>query len=289
MSVSKRSLFDFRLGEKKICLGRETKIMGVLNVTPDSFSDGGRYVDPATAQARALRMESEGAHFIDVGGESTRPGSRPVSWKEEVRRVCPVLKRIVGKVGIPVSIDTYKYEVALAALDEGALLVNDIRALRGNKRLAKAIARYKAGVVLMHMPGEPATMQNKARYRNVVSDVRGYLRTAIDRALDAGIDRSRILVDPGFGFGKTTEHNLKLLNGLAAFGKLKCPMLVGLSRKSFIGNVLGVAVKDRLYGSLAAAAAAIHEGAHVLRVHDVLAHRQLALFLDKTCVQRAND
>jgi dihydropteroate synthase len=262
-------------------LGRQTKLMGVLNVTPDSFSDGGRYVRPETAERRALVMQKEGAHLLDVGGESSRPGARPVSAREEIRRVRPVLKRLSAKIQIPISIDTYKYDVAAAALDEGAVLVNDICALGADKRLAKLIAKRGAGVILMHMRGNPRTMQIKPAYKDVCTDVLMFLKKAVDRALSAGIPRDRILIDPGFGFGKTAEQNLRLLEGLERFAGMKLPVLVGLSRKSFIGHALGSAPpEDRLHGSLAAASAAVLKGAHVLRVHDVLAHRQAATLLD---------
>ena len=256
--------------------------MGVLNVTPDSFSDGGLFQNPAAAERRALRMEAEGAHLIDVGGESTRPGARPVSAKEEMKRVRPVLKRLSKSVKIPLSIDTYKYEVALAALDEGAVLVNDVTALRGNRRLARLIARRKAGVVLMHMRGTPRTMQADTSYSHLLKEIRASLKRALDFALDAGIQKDRVLLDPGFGFGKSTEQNLKILDHLNFFLSLGCPLLVGLSRKSFIGNVLGTSMGGRLYGSLGAAALAVLRGAHVLRVHDVLPHKQLAALVDKT-------
>ncbi len=282
MSVFQRPRIDFCFGQAKLCLGRETKIMGVLNVTPDSFSDGGLFRDPGRAAEHALKMQEAGAHIIDVGGESSRPGSRPVSPAEEIKRIRPVLKRLSKKIKIPVSVDTYKVDVARMALEEGALLINDITALRGNKRLARLIARYGAGIVLMHMQGTPGTMQKKPFYRNLLKDVRGTLKKAVDTALDAGIPRSHVAVDPGFGFGKTTEQNLEILSRLEVFLELKCPVLVGLSRKSFIGNILGAPVGDRLYGSLAAAAVAIHRGAHILRVHDVIPHRQLATLVDRS-------
>ncbi len=281
LSGSRRPLFNYTLDGATLCLGNETKIMGVLNVTPDSFSDGGIFLDPAVAERQAMKMEREGAHIIDVGGESSRPGSKPVSAREEIRRIKPVLKRLVKKVKIPISVDTYKYEVALSALDEGARIINDIYALGADKRLGKLIARYKAGVVLMHMQGNPQTMQAQPRYRCLLKDVAGYLKKAVDLALEAGIPRSSIAIDPGFGFGKTTEQNLEILSHLEYFLKLRSPILVGLSRKSFIGSILGAPVNGRLYGSLGAAAVAITHGAHILRVHDVAEHKQLATLVDR--------
>lgn len=277
----RRPLFELRLGDAALSLGAETKIMGVLNVTPDSFSDGGRFLDPGLAEERALRMEEEGAHLIDVGGESSRPGARPVSSREEISRVRPILRRLSGKIKIPVSVDTYKYDVAAAALDEGATLINDIRALRGNRRLAKLIARRKAAVVLMHMQGDPVSMQKNPVYKEPVEDVIRFLRRAVEDALDAGIGRSNVLVDPGFGFGKTLSHNTALLSHLDRFASLKVPVLVGLSRKSFVGDLSGSSgIDGRLSGSLAAASAAVLKGAHVLRVHDVAEHRRAARLVD---------
>ncbi len=290
----KRSLFEFQAGAWTLRLGRETKIMGVLNVTPDSFSDGGAYADPGRAVVRALEMEREGAHILDIGGESTRPGAPLVPVKEEIRRVLPVLKRLRGKVSIPISVDTSKWEVAEAALNEGAVIVNDVTALRsGGKRLAKLVARRGAGLVLMHMLGTPLTMQKKPVYRDPAGEVCGFLKRAIGVALEAGIPRSHLVVDPGFGFGKTPAHNMELLAGFSRFASLGCPLLAGMSRKSFIGSVLGgsvlgAPVGDRLYGSLAAAAAAIERGAHLLRVHDVAAHRQVAAFTDAVLLTKEN-
>ena len=256
--------------------------MGVLNVTPDSFSDGGRYLDPALAEKRALKMQDEGAHILDIGGESSRPGSKPVPAREEIRRILPVLKRLSKKLKIPVSVDTCKYDVAMAALDQGAVIVNDITALSGDRRMAKLIVRYKASVVLMHMRGEPGTMQKDPEYRSVLKEVKAYLKKASEMALEAGVDGARIAVDPGFGFGKTAEHNLELLAHLESLRSLKLPVLVGLSRKSFIGQLLDAPVTERLTGSLAAAAVAIQRGANILRVHDVKAHRELAALVDRT-------
>ena len=279
---SPRPAFDFYLGGAKLCLGRETKIMGILNVTPDSFSDGGLFLDAARAEDRALQMEAQGAHLIDIGAESSRPGSEPVSVQEEIRRLKPVLKRLSRRIKVPLSVDTHKEQVARMALDEGAILINDIFALRGNKPLARLIARYKASVVLMHMQNDPRTMQKDPRYKNLPREVSAYLKKAVHFALQEGISRNRILVDPGFGFGKTTDQNVELLAGLDVFSKLRCPVLVGLSRKSFLGNIFGLDVNERLHASLAAAAAAMYGGAHMLRVHDVTAHRQLASMIDRT-------
>jgi len=254
--------------------------MGVLNITPDSFSDGGRFIDPARAEIEALRMQDEGAHFLDLGAESSRPGAPAVPWREELKRLTPVLKRLLPKLKIPVSVDTCKPEVAEAALEEGAALVNDITGLR-SKRMAKLIARNKASVVLMHMQGTPRTMQKNPQYRDVVKEVKASLKHSAGIAREAGIPRDRIMLDPGFGFGKTAEHNFSMLSHLDEFASLGYPVLVGLSRKSFLGNMLGLPAGDRLHVSIAAASAAIFGGAHVLRVHDVLAHRHAASVADR--------
>ncbi len=282
LSVFHRPRFDFYAGGAKLCLGHETKLMGVLNVTPDSFSGGGFFMDPALAEVQAIRMQEEGAHLIDIGGESSRPGSKPISAREEIRRIRPVLKRLSRKIQVPLSVDTTKVEVAQMSLEEGALVINDICALRGGKHLAKLIARYKAGVVLMHMRGNPETMQNHLAYRDLLKEIKTTLEKAVRFALDAGIPKQSIVVDPGFGFGKSTEQNFEILKHLDLFASLKCPVLAGLSRKSFVGEALQSPVSDRLYASLGAAAVAIRNGAHILRVHDVLPHKHLASLVDRT-------
>ena len=254
--------------------------MGILNVTPDSFSDGGKYLDPGLALLQALKMQEEGAHLLDIGGESSRPGSKPISAKEEIRRLRPVFKRLAGRIQIPISVDTYKYDVASMALDEGAALINDIYALRGNKRLARLIARHKAGVVLMHMRGNPRTMQKNPAYKNFMKEVAMYLKQAVGTALSAGISRRSIILDPGFGFGKTAGQNQEMLKNFEKFGALKFPLLAGLSRKSFIGHFAGGGPHERLYGSIGAAAVALMRGAHILRVHEVLPHKHLAVMMD---------
>lgn len=279
-SQAQRALYDFKIGGHRIFLGSQTKIMGVLNVTPDSFSDGGRHFALENACAAAIRMQNEGADFVDIGGESSRPGAKPVSAREETRRVVPVVRRLAKKIQIPISVDTTKYDVGSAALDHGAVLINDISGLKGNARLAKKIARCDAGVVLMHMRGTPRTMQSLTDYKDLLKEVTAFLKTAVQRALDAGIRPDAIAVDPGFGFAKTYEQNLRMLAELSYFQILKKPVLVGLSRKSFIGQTLGAPVEGRLVGSLAAAAAAVVKGAHILRVHDVAPHREMTKIMD---------
>jgi len=250
---------------------RPPLLMGVLNVTPDSFSDGGQWIDPAAAADRAGHMLAEGAAIIDVGGESTRPGSKPVAEDEQVRRVVPVIQRIVGDhPSAVVSIDTTRSAVAEAALDAGASIVNDISAGRDDAALLPLVARRKAVVSLMHMQGTPATMQLNPTYSDVTAEVKAFLAERLQAAQDAGIDCSRILLDPGIGFGKTVQHNLQLLRDLSVFASLGRPLLVGTSRKGFIGHVTGETnPSDRLLGTAATVAWSIAAGASIVRVHDV--------------------
>jgi dihydropteroate synthase len=252
-----------------IDMRRRTAVMGIVNVTPDSFSDGGKYFAPARAVARGAEMAEDGADIVDVGGESTRPGARPASAEEEIERVIPVIRGLRRKVSIPISIDTTKSKVARAALDEGADLVNDISALGFDSAMAALVAAEKVPVVLMHMQGTPQTMQHSPAYENVVEEVKTYLQGRVQFAVEAGVEAERIIVDPGIGFGKNLEHNLALLRALGALAALGRPLLVGTSRKTFIGKILDVAPEERLEGSLAAAAASVLGGANIVRVHDV--------------------
>lgn len=249
-------------------LGRKTWVMGILNVTPDSFSDGGAWMDPEEALAHAREMVRDGAGIIDVGGESTRPGARPVPAEEEKRRVLPVVARL-AREGILVSIDTSKAAVAEAAFRAGARILNDVTALRGDPRMARAAARAGAAVLLMHMQGTPRTMQKHPRYGNVVADLCRFFRKRLKIALSAGIPRDKILLDPGIGFGKLPEHNVEILRRLDEFRSLGCALAVGTSRKSFIGHFLGRKVHERVSGTAATVAAAVLRGADVVRVHDV--------------------
>ncbi len=253
----------------------KTIIMGVLNVTPDSFSDGGRYLDPRAASDRALAMVNEGADIIDVGGESARPGSEAISVAEEIRRVLPVIESITLRGSTPISIDTCKHEVADAALSAGATIVNDISGLRHDPEIATVVARHQAGLVLMHMRGSSATMQQDTSYDDLISEVVEFLGRAATRAEAAGVKKQLIMVDPGIGFGKDVRGNLELLKAVGRLAaELDKPVLVGASRKSFIGKLTGAEVDQRLPGSLAAACAAVINGAAAVRVHDVAATRQ---------------
>ncbi len=258
------------IGSKKVIVGQRSLIMGIINVTPDSFSgDGILSAGLDCALERAVDMVDSGADIIDVGGESSRPGSKRIAVKEELARVMPVLKKLVNKVKVPVSIDTVKSEVAHKALDLGVAIVNDISALRFDKKMAKLIARYNATVVLMHMQGQPNTMQTAPKYEDVIGEIINFLDDAIKRALDSGIKKDRIIIDPGIGFGKTLAHNLDILNHLESFKGLGRPVLVGLSRKRFIGSILNNEVCDREFGTSAALSIAIANGADILRVHNV--------------------
>jgi dihydropteroate synthase len=248
---------------------RRTLIMGIINVTPDSFFDGGRRFDPAKAIADGAAMAASGADIIDVGGESTRPGARPVSEADELARVLPVVQGLRREVKVPISVDTYKSNVARAALDRGADIVNDISALRFDPKMLSLVVAEKIPVVLMHMQGTPGTMQQEPLYNDVVREVRDFLATQLYEAMDAGVAPEAIIIDPGIGFGKTIDHNLQLLRGLPVLAALGRPLLIGVSRKAFIGKILNLAADERLEGSLAAAVAAALAGANILRVHDV--------------------
>lgn len=261
--------FDWPVRDRVLRCGERTHVMGVINVTPDSFSDGGRFFDPEAAVAEGLRMADEGADLLDVGGESTRPGSDPVAVDDEQSRVLPVIKRLAAEVDIPISIDTRKHEVAAAALDAGATIVNDISA-GGDPDMFGVVRDGGAGLVLMHIKGEPKTMQQNPTYEDVVREVHDHLAKRVEAAVAAGIGRDRLAVDPGLGFGKTGTHSLMLMAEIKAFLDLERPVVVGPSRKSFIGAALGdLPVGERLEGTAAAVAVMAWQGAHIVRVHDV--------------------
>ncbi len=262
-------MLEWRMGDRVLRCGGRTLVMGVVNVTPDSFSDGGRFFDPEDAVSHGLCLAEEGADMLDVGGESTRPGSEAVSAAEEADRVIPVIKRLVTEVDVPISVDTQKAEVAAAALEAGAVVVNDVTA-GGDPGMFGVARDANAGLVLMHMLGEPKTMQQDPRYEDVVGEVHGYLAERLTAAMSAGIDRDRVAIDPGLGFGKTSEHSLRLMREIDAFLDLKVPVVVGPSRKSFIGSALGdLPVDQRLEGTAGAVAYVAAKGAHMVRVHDV--------------------
>ena len=264
------------IGGRTLDFSRRPGIMGILNVTPDSFSDGSRYATIEKAVARALEMEAEGADIIDIGGESTKPNATPVSHDEELRRVIPVLEGLAGRLTIPVSVDTFKASVAREALAAGAEIVNDISGLTFDDRMAEVVAAAHAGLVLMHTRGRPTEMQKETTYGSLIAEVTAALNGSLVLAETAGIEATRIVVDPGIGFGKSAGGNLEIIRKLSGFSSLGRPILVGTSRKSFIGAVLGRDVAERAFGTAATVALAIANGASIVRVHDVREMRDVA-------------
>jgi len=264
-----RQIYNVKIGNSVFDTRKKTYIIGILNVTPDSFSDGGKYSDEDEALKAAMTMEQEGADIIDIGGESTRPGAESVDLRTESDRVIPVIKAIRKHSDIPISVDTYKSVVAEEALQNGANIVNDISGLTYDPEMIPVIKKYNATVVIMHIKGTPRNMQNNPVYTNLIDEIMQYLFSSVQRAIDAGISRNQIVVDPGFGFGKTFKDNYTLLRYLGEFQSLGQPILVGLSRKSFIGKRLNLPVDQRLEGSLASMTSAIMNGAGFVRVHDV--------------------
>ncbi len=259
----------WRLPRTHLEFGRRPLLMGIVNVTPDSFSDGGRYLDPQAAVEHALRLEAEGAAILDIGGESTRPYAQPVEAAEELRRVMPVIRELSQKTSLPISIDTHKAEVAREAIAAGAQIVNDVTALRGDSRMIEVLLETGAAVCLMHMQGTPQTMQDNPVYQNVVAEVAGFLEERLRIVQSAGVPRERVAIDPGIGFGKRLEHNLMLLREIDRFHSLGCAILVGHSRKRFIAELIGDFSADRLPGTVAVALALARKGVQILRVHDV--------------------
>jgi dihydropteroate synthase len=255
--------------------------MGIINVTPDSFSDGGRFFQAEQAIEQGLRLAQDGADILDIGGESTRPGSEPVTVEEELKRIIPVIENLAQKVRIPISIDTYKAEVAKRALEAGAEIINDISALRFDPEMVKAAREFNCPVVLMHIQGTPRQMQENPVYQDVIGEIKAYFQRQIAYARQNGLDESQLIIDPGIGFGKTLEHNLGILQGLSKFQELGRPILLGVSRKSFVGKILDLPVEDRLEGSLAAMAYAILQGANIVRVHDVRESVRAARIIDE--------
>jgi dihydropteroate synthase len=255
----------------------KTVLMGILNITPDSFSDGGRFTDVDSAVAHAKQMIADGAQIIDIGGESSRPGSAPLSEQEELERVLPVVRRLLDEVSVPLSIDTYKPTIAERCLQQGVHLLNDITGLT-NPALVKVAARYNVPVVVMHMKGTPKTMQQNPIYQDVIGELKTFFKQQLTIAHDAGI--KQVVIDPGIGFGKTAQHNLEILKHLESFKSLRCPVLVGPSRKSFIGMITGKPVNERLEGTIAAVCVAVMNGANIIRIHDVKECKQAVQILD---------
>jgi len=271
----------FRTYRREIRLGERTLIMGILNVTPDSFFDGGRFASPDKAIEEGVRMVEEGADILDVGGESTRPGSDPVSTDEELRRVIPVIGELAKRVDVPISIDTTKAAVAREAVKCGAEIINDVSAMRFDADMPQVASTTGAGLILMHMRGMPKNMQSGSLiYKSLFDDISDFLRERLQRAQSCGVERERTMLDPGIGFGKTAEDNMRLLKHLSRFRALGRPILTGVSRKSFIGKATGSEPADRLEGTAAAVAVAIMNGSSVVRVHDVKIMKKVAVMTD---------
>jgi dihydropteroate synthase len=279
LEASRAAVFRHAGGELPI--GRRTLLMGVVNVTPDSFSDGGLFLNPEAAIRQALALADEGADILDIGAESTRPGSLPISAQEELRRLVPVIEAVVSKTRVPVSVDTYKASIAEAALNAGAVIVNDISGFHFDTRMPEVCARHKAGVVLMHIKGTPRDMQQDPTYEDLFGEVIAYLEEGLKKADDAGIERERILLDPGIGFGKTFDDNYRLIAGLRRLAALGYPVLIGPSRKSFTGQFSGLPPQKRQFATAAAVALSIVNGASVVRVHDVAEMNEVAVIADR--------
>ncbi len=277
MIVKKIKLHNIFFKGHHLKLGEKTCIMGVLNVTPDSFSDGGRYINPSSAITRGIKMADEGADIIDIGGESTRPFSNPVSEKDEIARVIPVIKKLAKHISIPISIDTTKARVAEEAVFAGASVINDISAFTFDSKMADIAAKHGTAVILMHIKGKPKTMQVLPSYKNLIKEICLFLEDAVKRAVEKNIEKTRIIIDPGIGFGKSFDHNLQIINNIDKFNFLNLPILVGPSRKAFIKNILQKQDNDKTKscsfavetGTQAAVSASILNGAHIVRVHNI--------------------
>lgn len=275
--ASKFNTLDISWGKFKLALSKRTYIMGILNRTPDSFGDGGRFMKEEDAIKRIFEMASEGADIIDIGGESTRPGAEPVTLDVELERTIPIIRKVADEIDIPISIDTSKSEVAKEALKNGAAIINDITGLRGDPRMAKVAADFDVPLVIMHIKGTPRTMQVNPHYDSLIDEISDSLKRSIELAKDVGVDENKIIIDPGIGFGKTVQHNLTILNNLESFRVLNRPILIGVSRKSYIVNTLkennikysDIEASGRLMGTASSCAIGISKGANILRVHDV--------------------
>ncbi len=286
--MEKVGTFQIQCGSKTLELSSRTHIMGILNVTPDSFSDGGKYLTRGLAIERGMQMAEDGADIIDIGAESTRPGAEPISIKEELQRIIPVLEGLLKQVDVPISVDTYKSSVADIVLKAGANIINDISGLRFDPKMKEVVAKYQAPVVIMHIKGEPRNMQHNPYYEDLIDEIYEYLAASIQLAETSGIKRDKIIVDPGIGFGKRLFDNYEILRRLDEFRGLGCPILIGPSRKSFIGKVLDLPPDQRLEGTIAAVAIGIQNGAHIVRVHDIKevsrACRIIDLLVGKTSI-----
>lgn len=279
-SIGQRE-YIWKTSRRKIVLGKKTMVMGILNVTPDSFSDSGLFYSSQTAIAHGLRMADEGADIIDIGGESTRPGSRSVPVNVELKRVLPVIEGLAGKIRIPISVDTKKAQVARLAVRSGAEIINDITALNGDRNMIKTVRETRAAAILMHMRGKPRNMQKgNLAYDDVMGEITDYLKASSEKAMNAGVEKNCIVVDPGIGFGKTPEDNYKIIKNLSGLKMLGMPVMIGTSRKSFIGKITGGEPDERMEGTAATVAAAIMNGCQIIRVHDVAAMKKVAAVTD---------
>jgi len=276
----------WKLRSRELDLSTRTLIMGVVNVTPDSFSDGGQFLDPERAVEHGCHLAEAGADLLDIGGESTRPGAEPVPAEEEKRRILPVIEKLHGRVTVPLSVDTVKAEVARAALEAGAEIVNDISGFHFDPEMPAVVAEFRAGAVVMHIQGSPRDMQKAPHYRDVMEEILGYLAEGLTRGLAAGCQLEQLVVDPGIGFGKRWYDNYDIINRLLELSVLRRPVLIGASRKSFLGKILGVEAPQRLWGTLAAHTWAVLQGARVIRVHDVAEARQAAAVADAFVCRR---
>ncbi len=272
--------YELKGGNFRLSLGEKTRIMGILNVTPDSFSDGGLFIQREKAIGQGEALAAQGADLLDVGGESTRPFSDSISFEEEIQRIVPVIRELVKRISIPISVDTYKAEVARAALDAGAVVVNDITALGFDPGLAKVIADYQAPVILMHMQGTPKNMQVNPEYNHLLKDIHQFFVERIALAKSRGIPREQILIDPGIGFGKTFSQNLTLIKRIDYFQDLDLPIVLGTSRKAFIGKIIDQEAMNRDWGTAATLAIGAWQGANIVRVHNVAAAKQVLAVVD---------
>ena len=282
--VISRPIYKLTAGQHHLTVGARTLIMGIMNMTPDSFSQDGLLKNKSDISHHALsvaqKLIREDVDMIDIGGESTRPGSHRITIKEECARIIPTITTLAKKIKVPISVDTYKPMVAQRALDAGAVIVNNIMGANPDRRLLEMVRNYKAAIVLMHMRGNPQTMQKRIHYKNLIAEIKNSLRNSLEKCLEIGIKSDRIIIDPGIGFGKTVEHNLEIINRLNEFKDLKAPLLIGVSRKSFIGKILNKDVSDRLLGTIASVVASILRGAHIVRLHDVKAAKEAITITD---------
>lgn len=284
-SLASSTRLVWSAGQREVVLGRQSRLAGVVNITPDSFYDGGRYLETQQAVERALELAEQGADLIDLGAESTRPGARPTPLEEELRRLVPVVQALRPQLSIPLMVDTYKSTVAQAVLDAGADVINDVSAFRMDAEMPRVIAQAGAGAVLMHMRGNPRVMQRIPPSPDIWQEMESYFEQTLAHADKSEIPRDRIVLDPGIGFGKTVADNLAILNRLPRLGKFRLPVLVGTSRKSFIGKILGLEADERLWGTAGSVAAAALRGAHILRVHDVLEMKQVLAIVDSIAAE----